>query len=130
MAFKHSLIKSLLSNTGFIENPSKHSLFSFHRPRKRPNRSDTKMSKYWETHPDSIWLYDPNFPLAIVATVLYAITMVVQFWQTVFKYKSYYFIVVFFGALLEVGGYAARVASIKDYTSIVSPQSPHEKTPS
>ncbi|KAH9212355.1 RTA1 like protein-domain-containing protein [Leptodontidium sp. 2 PMI_412] len=76
------------------------------------------MAKYWETHPDSIWLYDPNLPLAIVATVLYAIPMFIQFWQSVFKYKSYYFIVVFLGALLEVGGYAVRTASIKDESSI------------
>jgi hypothetical protein len=78
------------------------------------------MAKYWEEHPDSIWLYKPNFPLAIVFTIFYAIPMLVQFWQTVFKYKSYYFIVVFFGALLELGGYAARVASIKNEASIVS----------
>lgn len=83
----------------------------------------TTMAKYWETHPDSIWLYDPNLPLAIVATVLYAIPLLIQFWQSVFKYKSYYFIVVFLGALLEVGGYAVRTASIKDESSIVIPPS-------
>ncbi|KAH7416620.1 RTA1 like protein-domain-containing protein [Cadophora sp. MPI-SDFR-AT-0126] len=59
------------------------------------------MAKYWETHPDSIWLYAPNFPLAIVAT-----------------YKSYYFIIIFLRALLEVGGYTVRAASIKDKSSI------------
>jgi len=76
---------------------------------------------YWNSHPNTIWLYDANFPLAIVAAVLYAIPMVYIFYQTCFKYKSYYFIVVFFGALLEFAGYVIRAISIKNYTSIVSP---------
>lgn len=75
--------------------------------------------KYWESHPGSIWLYNPNFPLAVVASVLYAIPMAILFYQTIFKYKSYYFIVVFFGALLEVAGYAIRAVSIKNYDTIV-----------
>ena len=70
-------------------------------------------------NPNSIWLYNPNFPLSIVAACLYAIPMLWQLWQTVFKYKSYYFIVVFCGACLEVGGYIARAVSIKFQEEIV-----------
>ena len=79
-----------------------------------------KLPQYNIDHPDSIWLYNPNFPLAIVAAALYAVPMLIQFWQTVFRYKSYYFIVVFFGALLEVAGYTARAVSVKNYTEVVS----------
>lgn len=76
-------------------------------------------TKYWEEHPDHIWLYNPSFPLAIVAAVLYFIPAVIQFYQTIIKYKSYYFIAVFIGALLEVVGYAVRAVSIKNPTQIV-----------
>jgi hypothetical protein len=71
-------------------------------------------------NPDSIWLYNPNFPLAIVGAVLYSIPMVIQLYLTVLKYKSYYFIPVLIGACLEVGGYIARAVSIKQQTEIVS----------
>lgn len=71
-------------------------------------------------NPDSIWLYNPNFSLAILAAILYAILMAIQFWQTVLKHKAYYFIVVLVGACLEVGGYAARAVSIKHQNQIVS----------
>lgn len=69
---------------------------------------------------DSIWLYSPSFALSIVAAVLYSIPMALQFWQTVIRYKAYYFIVVLVGACLEVGGYAARAISIKQSSQIVS----------
>ena len=68
---------------------------------------------------ESIWTYEPNFPLSIVAAALYLIPLVVQGYQTFIKYRSYYFWVVFFGALLEVGGYAARAVSIKHLDQIV-----------
>lgn len=75
---------------------------------------------YWNSHPGTIWLYNANFPLSIVAAALYAIPMFIIFYQTCFKYRSYYFIVVFFGALLEFAGYIIRGISIKTYKSIVS----------
>jgi hypothetical protein len=68
----------------------------------------------------SIWLYNPNFPLAIVCAILYAIPTTIQFLQTIIMYKSYYFIVVLLGACLEVGGYIARAVSIKQPDTIVS----------
>ncbi|KAH6673652.1 RTA1 like protein-domain-containing protein [Halenospora varia] len=62
---------------------------------------------------DSIWLYNPNFPLAIVFAILYSFPMVIQFVQTILRYKSYYFSVVFVGAAFEVAGYIVRAVSIK-----------------
>lgn len=69
--------------------------------------------------PDSIWLYNPNFPLTLVGAGLYGIIMAVQFWQTVLKFKAKYFIVVLVGACMEVIGYAARAVSIKFPDQIV-----------
>ena len=69
--------------------------------------------------PNSIWLSNPSFSLTIVGAVLFTVPMVVQFIQTIILYKSYYFIVVFIGACLEVGGYIARAVSIKKPDTIV-----------
>lgn len=69
---------------------------------------------------NSIWLYQPSFPLAIVFAALYLIPMLWQLYLAVFKHKSCYFIVVTIGAALEVGGYIARAVSIKHDTEIVS----------
>ncbi|CZR62608.1 related to Rtm1p [Phialocephala subalpina] len=67
---------------------------------------------------DSIWLYNPNFALSIVFALLYLIPTTIQFWQTFFKYKSWYFVVVFVGACLEVAGYVVRAVSVKNLSSI------------
>lgn len=68
---------------------------------------------------ESIWLYDASLPLAIVTAVIYAVPMVWQGYQTIFKYKTYYFLPVFVGAALEVGGYAARAVSSQQVDQIV-----------
>lgn len=68
---------------------------------------------------ESIWTYDPIFALSIVAAALYLIPLVVISYQTFIKYRAYYFTVVPIGALLEVGGYAARAVSIKHLDQIV-----------
>lgn len=68
---------------------------------------------------ESIWTYDPNYPVSIVFGVFYAIPMFVQGYQTFIRYRSYYFWVVFVGAFLEVGGYAARTVAIKHLDQIV-----------
>jgi hypothetical protein len=81
-----------------------------------------------KSDPNSIWLYNPTFALAIVFAILYAIPMTIQFLQTVIIYKSYYFIVVLVGVCLEVGGYAARAASIKQPDKIVCTR-PYETNP-
>ncbi|KFY03682.1 hypothetical protein O988_01308 [Pseudogymnoascus sp. VKM F-3808] len=67
---------------------------------------------------ESIWTYDPNFPVSIVFAAFYAIPLFVQTYQTFIRYRSYYFWVVFAGALLEVGGYAARTVAIKHLDQI------------
>ncbi len=68
---------------------------------------------------DSIWLYNPSFSLAVLVAVLYAIPMIIQFYQTVLRYRSWYFLPVLFGALLEVGGYSARAVSVSQPNQIV-----------
>lgn len=68
---------------------------------------------------ESIWTYDPNYPVSIVFAAFYAIPLFVQGYQTFIRYRSYYFWVVFVGALLEVGGYAARTVAIKHLDQIV-----------
>lgn len=68
---------------------------------------------------ESIWTYDPNYPVSIVFAAFYAIPLFVQGYQTFVRYRSYYFWVVFVGALLEVGGYAARTVAIKHLDQIV-----------
>jgi hypothetical protein len=75
-----------------------------------------------ESDPNSIWLYDPKFPLAVVFAVLYSIPMVVQFFQTAIQYRAWWFFVILVGAILEVAGYAARIAAIKQPHTIVSLQ--------
>jgi hypothetical protein len=82
-----------------------------------------------KSDPNTIWLYNPNFPLSIVFAALYSIPMVIQLYQTVFHYKAYYFLVVLFGACLEVGGYVVRAVSIKNPASIVSNSSLYSTTP-
>jgi hypothetical protein len=68
---------------------------------------------------DSIWLYSASTALAIVTAVIYLIPTVVLFWQTVFKYTSWFFLCVLAGSLLEVGGYIARAVSSRMVTEIV-----------
>lgn len=74
--------------------------------------------------PNSIWPSDTHFPVAIVFAILYFVPVTVQFYQTVMKYKSYYFLVVFIGACFEFFGYIVRDVSIKKPDEIVclSPQ--------
>jgi hypothetical protein len=76
---------------------------------------------------ESIWTYDPNYPVSIVFAVFYAIPLFVQTYQTFIRYRSYYFWVVFAGALLEVGGYAARTVAIKHLDQIVRSLPPKKK---
>jgi len=68
---------------------------------------------------DSIWLYNPSLPLSIIAAVLYFIPMVIQIYQTTFRYRALYFVPVLIGAMLEVGGYIARAISISQPDQIV-----------
>jgi len=79
---------------------------------------------------DSIWLYNASTALAIVVAVLYLVPTCVLFWQTIIKYRSWFFLCVFIGSCLEVGGYIARAISSKQVTEIVCtpPLSSHNVT--
>lgn len=72
------------------------------------------------SNPNSIWLYDPSLPLAIVFTVIYTVPLAWQMYLTVVKYRASYFTVVIVGAAFEVGGYISRAASIQQEEEIVS----------
>ncbi|KAK0118343.1 hypothetical protein ONS95_012633 [Cadophora gregata] len=65
------------------------------------------------SNPNSIWLYDPSLPLAIVFTIIYTIPLAWQFYLTVVKYRACYFSVVIVGAAFEVGGYISRAVSVE-----------------
>ena len=67
-----------------------------------------------------VWLYNPSFALAVLATVLYGISFLWIAWLTLIKYRSWYFSCVVFGAALEVAGYAVRAYSTQAQTEVVS----------
>jgi hypothetical protein len=67
----------------------------------------------------SIWSYDPNFPLAVTGTILYGLIAIVIGYQTIFLYRSWFFLTVVFGAVIEVVGYAMRAYSTQNQTEIV-----------
>src|ERR1700753_3380577 len=69
--------------------------------------------------PNSIYFYDPSFPLCIVAAVLYLIPAIILLYLTCVRYKSWYFICVPIGCFLETAGYIARAVSVKNVESIV-----------
>lgn len=68
---------------------------------------------------ESIWLYSCSTALATVTAIIYLIPTIVLFWQTVFKYTSWFFLCVLIGSALEVGGYIARAVSSRRVTEIV-----------
>lgn len=68
---------------------------------------------------ESIWLYDASYSLAIVAAVLYAVPTITQFYQTVLRYRAWYFLPVLVGAILEVAGYIVRRISAERDDEIV-----------
>lgn len=79
---------------------------------------------------DSIWLYTPSFPLAIVAAILYMIPTTAQLHLSFFyrgpksaggtgNVRHRYFVCVLIGTVLEVAGYAIRAVSTKELSSIV-----------
>jgi hypothetical protein len=72
---------------------------------------------------DSIYSYNPSVPLAIVVACFYGIPTLVLAWQTFIKYRSWFFLCVLIGSVIEVGGYACRVVSAKSVTEIVSVRS-------
>jgi hypothetical protein len=69
---------------------------------------------------DSVWTYDPSFALAVVAALIYLVPATLLTWQTAVKYRSWFFLCVLVGAILEVGGYITRAVSTKRVSEIVS----------
>lgn len=68
---------------------------------------------------DSIWMYPPSLALAILATVLYSVVFFTIFYQTIVKYRAWFFTTVVVGAAIEVVGYALRSYSAKQQTVLV-----------
>ncbi|KAF2178137.1 RTA1 like protein [Zopfia rhizophila CBS 207.26] len=62
---------------------------------------------------ESIWLYTASFPLAIIVAIIYLIPTLILTYQTLFKYRSWFFLCVLIGSVLEVGGYIGRAVSTK-----------------
>jgi hypothetical protein len=80
---------------------------------------------------ESIWLYNPSFPLAIVFAILYQIPTLIQLYLSFFyhggprsstggpKCRHRYFVCVLIGSAMEVAGYAIRAVSCKKQSDIV-----------
>ncbi|KAF5536142.1 krueppel like ous 1 [Fusarium mexicanum] len=67
---------------------------------------------------DSIWMYDPSFPLAVVGTVVYGIIFLAIAYLTLIKYRAWYFIVVVIGSAIEVAAYNIRIHSVQNQSEI------------
>lgn len=67
----------------------------------------------------NVWMYNPSFALAVLATILYALVFLGITYLTVIKHRAWFFIVVVIGAAIEVVGYALRCYSIKNPSEIV-----------
>lgn len=78
--------------------------------------------------PGSIYFYHPSFPLTIVAAVLYLIPTVILFYQTCFRYKTWYFLCVPIGSIMEVVGYGIRANSVKHVADVVGTPFPPTRT--
>lgn len=68
---------------------------------------------------DSVWLYEPNVPLAIIGSVVYGVLFVAITYQTFIKYRSWWFTAVVVGSAVEVAGYILRAYSTKNQTELV-----------
>ncbi|CAG7564901.1 unnamed protein product [Fusarium equiseti] len=66
----------------------------------------------------SIWMYDPSFPLAVVGTVVYGIIFLILAYQTLIKYRAWFFIVVVVGSAVEVAAYSLRIHSVQNQSEI------------
>ncbi|KAK4097367.1 RTA1-domain-containing protein [Parathielavia hyrcaniae] len=68
--------------------------------------------------PTSIWMYNPSFAVAVLATVLYGLVFLFISYLTLIKYRAWFFTCVVVGAAIEVAGYALRCYSIKNPTDV------------
>lgn len=69
---------------------------------------------------ESVWVYEPNFPLAIIGTIVYSLLFFYITFQTI-RYRSWFFLTVVIGAGIDVVGYAMRVYAARNQTKIVCP---------
>lgn len=69
---------------------------------------------------DSIYFYNPSVPATVLFTVLYVLPTIALAYLTCFRHRSWYLLALPIGALLEVGGYAARTYSVKNVDNVVS----------
>lgn len=76
-----------------------------------------------EPKEESVWIYDPSFPLAIVGCIIYGLIFLIITYLTFIKYRAWYFSVVVVGGAVELLGYASRVYSTKHQTELVRPAS-------
>ncbi|KAH7013520.1 RTA1 like protein-domain-containing protein [Ilyonectria destructans] len=67
---------------------------------------------------DSIWMYNPSFALAILGTVAYGIIFIITSYQTLIKYRAWYFVVVPIGATVELVAYIFRTYSVKNQSAL------------
>ncbi|KAM5348780.1 hypothetical protein ACJ41O_008603 [Fusarium nematophilum] len=67
---------------------------------------------------ESIWMYSPSFPLAVIGTIVYSIIFFAIFYLTVIRYRAWFFLVVVIGALIEVAAYILRCYSVKNQSEI------------
>ncbi|KAK7408992.1 hypothetical protein QQX98_008811 [Neonectria punicea] len=67
---------------------------------------------------DDIWMYNPSLALAIIGTILYGIIFIVISYQTLVKYRAWYFTVVPIGAAVEVVAYILRSYSVKNQSEL------------
>ncbi|EWG42071.1 hypothetical protein FVEG_15388 [Fusarium verticillioides 7600] len=67
---------------------------------------------------ESIWMYDPSFPLAVIGTVVYGIIFLDIAYLTLIKYRAWYFIVVVIGSAIEVAAYSLRIHSVQNQSEI------------
>jgi hypothetical protein len=69
---------------------------------------------------NSIYFYKPNFPLTVVATVLYLWPTSILLYQ-ICRYKTWYLACVPIAGVLEAAGYIARSVSVKNPSDVVGP---------
>lgn len=69
---------------------------------------------------DNVWLYEPNVPLAIIASIIYGILFLAIAYLTFIKFRAWWFTVVVIGAAIEVAGYVFRTYSAKNQTELVT----------
>ncbi|KAK5652746.1 hypothetical protein OQA88_9599 [Cercophora sp. LCS_1] len=68
----------------------------------------------------NVWMYNPSFALAVLATILYSFVFFGITYLTLVKHRAWFFTCVVIGAAMEVAGYALRCYSIKS-PSLVGP---------